>query len=173
MNQHERDRIAAAMNQARPDWPAKQLKTLLNDPRLAERPRRDVLVALAWVACENASASPYRVLEAGPWWQAAGVETEARPPRDGLHTHELCSVCLKPEPDCRRLYASDHDFERNSRVEGKDVSEVVAAMKELIVPTVKRPEPKPLPAVEDRPEHMRAAYDAVPSVRDEDEGVAA
>lgn len=70
MNEHEIERIAGAMNHLRPDWPIKQLRTLLADPRIAGRPRRDVVIALGYVACESNSASPYRVLEAGPWWQA-------------------------------------------------------------------------------------------------------
>ncbi len=52
MNDHEIERIAAAMNMLRPDWPKAQLKTLLKDERITDRPRRDVSVALAWVACE-------------------------------------------------------------------------------------------------------------------------
>lgn len=74
MNEHEEERIAAALNQLRPDWPIKQLRTLLADSRIASRARRDVTVALAWVACESGSSTPYRVLESGPWWRAAGIE---------------------------------------------------------------------------------------------------
>lgn len=61
------------MNQLRPDWPVKSLRTLLSKPELASRARRDVTVALAWVACETATATPARVLENGPWWKAAGA----------------------------------------------------------------------------------------------------
>lgn len=75
MNTHEIERIAASMNMLRPDWPKQQLKTLLSDERITNRPRRDVVVALGWVACEPNTHTPYRVLEAGPWWKAAGVET--------------------------------------------------------------------------------------------------
>src|SRR5690606_16846987 len=92
MNQHEIDRIAAAMNQLRPDWPTKQLQTLLSNPALATRPRRDVCVALAWVACETNSSSPYRVLEAGPWWRAAAVEG-ATAPRNTFDPARDCDVC--------------------------------------------------------------------------------
>ena len=83
MKPHEIDRIAAAFNALRPDWPIKQLRTLLSDPRLANRPRRDVAVALAWVASESVTTTPYRVIETGPWWRAAAVDADpvAHPPK--------------------------------------------------------------------------------------------
>ena len=74
MNDHEKDRIAAALNQARPDWPIKSIRTMLDRPQLSDRPRRDVFVALAWIACEPGTATPARVIEAGPWWKAAAAE---------------------------------------------------------------------------------------------------
>lgn len=73
MNDHELDLLAATFNIARPDWPTKSLRTFLAK-NLASRPYRDVFVALAWIACEPRTATPARVLEAGPWWQAAAVE---------------------------------------------------------------------------------------------------
>jgi hypothetical protein len=91
MNEHEIERIAAAMNQLRPDWPVKSLRTLLSKPQLANRARRDVTVALAWVACEKDTATPARVLEAGPWWKAAGIEGTlvSRHPRP----ENACGTC--------------------------------------------------------------------------------
>lgn len=91
MNDHEIERIAAAMNQLRPDWPARSLQTLLSKPVLASRARRDVTVALAWVACESGTSTPARVLENGPWWRAAAVEgtlTRRHPKPD-----EACLTC--------------------------------------------------------------------------------
>lgn len=79
MNDHEVERIAAAMNMLRPDWPTKQLKTLMADRRLKDRPRRDVSVALTWIACDTATHNPYRVLEAGPWWKATAVDGPTGP----------------------------------------------------------------------------------------------
>ena len=76
MNDHEAERIADAMNRLRPDWPVKSLRTLLARPELASRARRDIAVALAWVACEPDTHTPARVLENGPWWKAAGVTGE-------------------------------------------------------------------------------------------------
>lgn len=85
MTPGEIDRIAAAANALRPDWPIRSLQTLLARPELAHRPRRDVAVALTWVACESATLNPGRVIEAGPWWKAAvaGDDTVSghRPPR--------------------------------------------------------------------------------------------
>jgi len=85
MNDYEIERIAAAINTLRPDWPTKSLITLMHRPELTNRPRRDVAVALAWIACETNTANPGRVIEAGPWWKAATIETpnsnRARPPK--------------------------------------------------------------------------------------------
>jgi hypothetical protein len=106
MNEHEIERIADAMHHARPDWPVKQLRTLISE-KLADRPRRDVFVALAWVACEPATASPYRVLEAGPWWKAAAVEGTLVPRHPTPDTfcqncgRELGNCCDRPT---RRLW---------------------------------------------------------------------
>ena len=86
MNEAEQERIAAAINVARPDWPVSSLKTLLARPELAHRPRRDVFVALAWVASEAESKTPARVIEAGPWWQAVAIESRSvvrYPPKRG------------------------------------------------------------------------------------------
>lgn len=111
MNEIEAHRIAAALNQLRPDWPVSSLKTLLAKPMLANRHRRDVAVALTWVACDSASKTPARVLEAGPWWTAtaeAGGNTAPRPPR----REEACTVCGKRDEDHRADY--DHPFSRHS-----------------------------------------------------------
>jgi hypothetical protein len=74
MNENEADRIAAAAHALRPDWPLASLRTLLARPEIATRARRDVAVALTWVACESATKTPARVLEAGPWWLATNTE---------------------------------------------------------------------------------------------------
>lgn len=133
MNEHEIERIAAAMNQLRPDWPAKQLRTLLADARIADRPRRDVAVALAWVACESGTANPYRVIEAGPWWRAAAIEGQAHQ-REVLSREERCGICAKPRERCQstRLADDDHEFEPDYRPErDTDTAATVAALREL------------------------------------------
>lgn len=108
MNEHETDRIAAAMHQLRPDWPVASIRTLIRK-HLADRPRRDVAVALAWIACETGTATPARVLEAGPWWKAASADgqTVSLTPFD---PSSFCSVCNKPEGTCRRNELSGHEF---------------------------------------------------------------
>lgn len=73
MNETEAERIAAAIHEARPDWPATSILTLIRKNLIA-KPRRDVFVALAWIAAEATSKTPARVLETGPWWRAAAVE---------------------------------------------------------------------------------------------------
>lgn len=105
MNEVETHRIAAAINQLRPDWPIASIKTLLQRPGLANRHRRDVAVALAWVACESESKTPARVLEAGPWWQGSTESTSPRVPSD-----DCCWTCNYTQRICRQLYENDHEF---------------------------------------------------------------
>jgi hypothetical protein len=121
MNEHEIERIAAAMNQLRPDWPVKSLRTLLSKPQLANRARRDVTVALAWVACEKDTATPARVLEAGPWWKAAGVEGTlvSRHPRP----EDACGTCGRDN-------CTDHP--RTLRLPDAAQAEQVARARELL-----------------------------------------
>lgn len=88
MNDTEARRIAGCVNMLRPDWPIKQLRTLLSDDRLAGRPRRDVVVALVWIASDSNTKNPYRVFEAGPWWKA-------------VVTDETTTVTAEKGPWCR------------------------------------------------------------------------
>lgn len=124
MNQHEAERIAAALNIVRPDWPTASLLTLIRT-KLIDRPRRDVLVALAWVASEPNTATPARVLEAGPWWRAAGVEgtIAPRPPRP-LSACRTCGREYRPDPPC-----CDHPTQR---VDVADTAAHVAAVRAAI-----------------------------------------
>lgn len=111
MNDNERDRIADAINRLRPDWPVPSLRTLLDRPQIKNRPRRDVAVALTWVACESTSQTPARVLEAGPWWQAAGVEgvdNGGAVTNGPLDLNESCDTCSLPPH--RHGPNSGHDF---------------------------------------------------------------
>ena len=134
MNDHEKDRIAAAFNQLRPDWPTKSIRTLLDRDTLAGRPRRDVVVALGWIACETNTATPARVLESGPWWRAAATEgTSAH--FAPLKPEQRCKTCGKSEPDCRRNPHAAHDFEADVfRPREVDVTPVVAELKGHLEP---------------------------------------
>ena len=135
MNDHEKDRIAAALHQLRPDWPTKSIRTLLDKPQIADRPRRDVVVALGWVACENATATPARVLEAGPWWRAAAIETNGRP-LEHLEPQDRCKVCAKSRTDCDRNPFGDHEFEPGVfKPRENDLAPVIAELKGHLEPT--------------------------------------
>lgn len=103
MNEHEIDRLASAFHVLRPDWPHASLRTFIAK-HLANRPRRDVAVALAWIACESNTATPARVLEAGPWWRAAGVEGNLppRPPKPSECCHACGRAMHTPDRVCDR-----------------------------------------------------------------------
>lgn len=154
MNDHEAQRIAAAMHEMRPDWPTNSLLTLLRK-QLIDKPRRDVAVALAWIACESNTATPARVLESGPWWKAAGIEGGASQRRT-FDPNVNCTVCAKPndgrhpedhvfesETDRLRRLAHDADTERIEKA--KDwARQGIYGAKEA-APTL--PEPEPLPSL--------------------------
>lgn len=74
LTEYEVERLALCANALRPDWPVNSLRTLLSLPAFGNKSRRDIAVALTWVACESKTKTPARVLEAGPWWKAAAVE---------------------------------------------------------------------------------------------------
>lgn len=108
------DRIAYAINVLRPDWGIVSLTTLIGELR---RPLPDCAVALTVVALDEASTTPGRVRELGPWWNAANAagepqaatgaipRTEPRCPRPG-HEHELrdhCRIC-RSDGIARRTY---------------------------------------------------------------------
>ena len=99
MNEYEAERIAQAINVLRPDWPVRSLITLMGREQLRHRPRRDVLVAFAWVAAETNTSNPGRVLEAGPWWKAVAADGST-----GGHPHPLRAS----DPEECRIHAGQH-----------------------------------------------------------------
>lgn len=108
MNDNEAEKIAGAINVVRPDWPTTSLLTLIRK-NLMHRPRRDVFVALAWVASEAATTTPARVLElSGPWWKAAGIEG-AVAERRTVSADNQCAECGQAKIVCTRI-GSDHEF---------------------------------------------------------------
>lgn len=146
MIDHERDRLAAAMHQLRPDWSVRQLLTLLNEPSLRDRPRRDVIVALSWVAAESGTASPYRVLEAGPWWRAVAVDGQVTSNRDNPEPRERCSVCSLSVVRCRQLWSHDHDFvsaveTRSLKADPAQAKAITDALRAEVQPTREPAEP--------------------------------
>lgn len=142
MNPHDLDRLACALNILRPDWPTKSIRTLLDRPQLASRPLRDTAVALAWVACEPGTATPARVLEAGPWWRAAAVE--------GDNTHlehvapeDRCKTCGLPRHRCEANPWGEHDFEPDVfRPRDTDLTGITTELKGHLEPMRDRPEPR-------------------------------
>lgn len=85
MNEVELARLAAMAHALRPEWPAQSVKTYLH--AFAGSAFRDVAVALAWVACDPTSATPARLAENGPWWQATrlpGMTANVPPRQDPL-----------------------------------------------------------------------------------------
>lgn len=117
MNEVEISRIAAAISDLRPDWPASSIRSVLNRPELKNRPRRDVAVALAWVACEAETKTPARVTENGPWWRAAAADTDVTHSHTGRTVgrsadgRDVCGICDMFREDCeRRAPLSGHEF---------------------------------------------------------------
>lgn len=107
MNQVEAHRLAAAINELRPEWPLASLSTFIRN-QLGTRAYRDAAIALAWVACDETTLTPARVLEAGPWWRAtqAGGETVSaishHCPRHPEHKAWNCKPCAEevvPAPE--------------------------------------------------------------------------
>lgn len=134
MNEHEAQRIAAAANALRPDWPTSSVLTLIRK-NLMDRPRRDVAVAIAWIACETNTANPARVLAIGPWWKAAGVEGSTHR-REVLNPAERCGICSERQERCRAIWADDHEFEADiKKPTTADVPRIVQALKAEVAHT--------------------------------------
>lgn len=92
IEKHQAEIIAQATNAYRPDWPIRQIVTIIGRD-LINRPYRDVAIALTIVATDPASKTPARVNEDGPWWHAMtvtrpGVNVYQGTPRN----HETCPV---------------------------------------------------------------------------------
>ena len=117
MTEVKPSRTAAAISALRPDWPAASSRSLLTRPELKNKPRRDVAVALTWVACERDTKTPARVIEAGPWWRAAAVEGDTTTSHTGKTVgrqadgRNVCGICDMLRDDCeRRTALSGHEF---------------------------------------------------------------
>jgi len=95
MNQTDIQRLAAATNALRPDWPIKSLITFIAK-NLSDRATLDAVVAMAWIAADPKTETPARVLASGPWWQATRPAGEIGAPQpDQIHSVEICRVCRK------------------------------------------------------------------------------
>lgn len=170
MNEREAERIAAAVHVLRPDWPTSSLLTLLRK-NLMDRPRRDVLVALAWVSAEPATSTPARVLESGPWWRAAAVDGDTTGRREPYNPAEFCDICGKPHgrhPEGDHVFVSvvEHTRALNAdqareakRAAAKDYAR--QALGDAKAEGPREPEPREHKRSE-RVDELRAAMDAPP-----------
>lgn len=96
IEQTQAARLAAAINALRPEWPTQSLLTFIGK-NLQHRAYRDAAIALTWVACDEKTLTPARVLEAGPWWQA----TAAQNPTVSAQTHRCPEHPAERAWDCR------------------------------------------------------------------------
>ena len=83
MNPNQARAIAKAVSFIRPDWQETSLYSLLSDLPAArrDRPARDVMLALVWLAYDPNTDKPGRLKLDGPWWHIAdtAARTEAAP----------------------------------------------------------------------------------------------
>jgi hypothetical protein len=107
------ERIAQAIHALRPQWPIASLETFLRDPKLANRPTRDVAIALTWIAVDPDTRTPARVHEDGAWWRAATVD-EAQTYRN---PGTVCTIHPSQLEPCRHCTAQrvPANLERGTR----------------------------------------------------------
>lgn len=94
MTKTELHRLAGALATLRPDWAPQSVQTFL-ERHLAHRPYRDAALALVYVAVDPDTVTPARVLEAGPWWQAANTR-DVPTPRITCADHPLAATRTDP-----------------------------------------------------------------------------
>jgi hypothetical protein len=96
------ERIAASVHLLRPDWPTKQVVTLISTD-LSDWPLRDLGVALAYVALDQhpngdwASVSPYRILEQGPWLTAGPTDHQIRREQEAQRQEALAQIRIREQ----------------------------------------------------------------------------
>jgi hypothetical protein len=117
-----------------PTWPVASLRTLLARHELANKSRRDVAVALAWVACEAETTTPARVIESGPWWRAANVEHPDRTIRRPPMKSEECRTHPGEYRDFCRCCVSDRKAARDEAENGPRLTrdEAIAAVRAAV-----------------------------------------
>ncbi|MFC0626147.1 hypothetical protein [Kribbella deserti] len=90
------ERLAAMANALRPDWPTGSVLTHLKANH-GTRPYQDLAIAIAWIATDPDTATPARLAEAGPWWQATQPHppptTKKPPTRGAIDIHGRCQTC--------------------------------------------------------------------------------
>lgn len=98
MNRDEAQRIAAAVNRLRPDWRADSIETFLGK-NFADRPYRDVLIAITVIASDPYTRTPDLLKSHGPWWIAAQVAMR-QPEPDGVTPRDRCPYHPTHPKDC-------------------------------------------------------------------------
>ena len=89
--EQELNRLAAALNAMRPEWPVRSLVTYLTASHSA-RAFADLSVAAMWIAVDPRTVTPARLGEHGPWWVAAGLSTATATPTVGPGTEPRCET---------------------------------------------------------------------------------
>ena len=79
MTKTEAARLAAMGNALRPEWPAQSILTYLTEYH-GQRPYQDVALALAFIATDEATQTPKRLSEAGPWWDVCKTQRATHTP---------------------------------------------------------------------------------------------
>lgn len=93
LTREEGERLAAAVNALRADWPTKSLFSFIG--QRATRPYRDLALELVYVALDPKTETPARIDQDGPWKQLTRVTN----PADGLQRIDFataCHECLHP-----------------------------------------------------------------------------
>lgn len=119
IERHEAERLAAAINNLRPDWPIPSLLTFIH--KRQHRPLLDLTIHLAWVAQLPETSTPARADQDGPWQHA----TTPRPGTTSASAHITtaadtdCAICGQGEPAHAHVttygdhpYVSRHDHAR-------------------------------------------------------------
>lgn len=125
-----------------PEWHKAGIEDALGKARhLAPSP--DLAIAAIKAAREPSNRTPAVIGMEGPHWQAAAIA-----PHRPYDQHATCAGCGLSEPECRRRWPDDHEFEsvqaakvRRAR-QRLDTKRAADALKEL---THAEPEPRPEP----------------------------
>lgn len=114
------ERLAAGIHAWRPDWPLKQLVTLITDD-LADYPLRDLAVALAYIALDQhldgtwVSQTPYRVKEQGPWLTAGPTDHQIRREQEAARQHRLDEIRIREQAIAHCQHCDDRGYLNGAR----------------------------------------------------------
>jgi len=89
----EAERLAAAVNALRADWPIDSLMKFISDRK--HRPLIELGVELTWIALDPETKTPGRIDEDGPWKHHVRAASPAQLVLD-VHADDDCRTCGKP-----------------------------------------------------------------------------